>query len=202
MSPSTPAGAFDAAKRYDTCLLRIYEDPQIALEFARGWMQLGGGAPAAHCAALALIESGQADRGAEALETVARRPDAGDAMMRARLLDQAAAAWTTAGQPKKALGTLDAAIRLAPDDPSLLVERARVWVLISEWEKAAADAAAAAARDAEIPEAWTMLARAQWALDRRSAAVDSLQKALALDPDDVAALLLRGEMRQAGVLAD
>lgn len=202
MSPSTSHGASDPAKRYDTCLLRIHEDPENAFEFARSWIQLGGGAPAHHCAALALIEIGQAERGAEALETVARRADAGDSAMRAQLLDQAAAAWVSAGQPERALSALGAAMRITPDDPTLLLERARVWVLIEEWEKAAGDAAAAAARNADIAEAWTLLARAQWALERRTAAVDSLQRALALDPDDMAALLLRGEMRQAGVSLD
>ena len=51
---TTPDRPAERAAEYDRCMNLTRGDPQSALDQATGWQARGGGAPARHCAAVAL----------------------------------------------------------------------------------------------------------------------------------------------------
>ena len=85
------------AKEYADCMTLARRVPDQALESAQAWMKTGGGTPAGHCAAVALIGLERYPEAAASLEKLAgdelkTRPD-----LAAGLYGQASQAWTSAG---------------------------------------------------------------------------------------------------------
>jgi len=180
---------------YERCLEMVEDDPEGARGFADAWAMRGGGEAAAHCAALALLTLGQAERAAEALERIATRSQAGIAA-RAAVFGQAGGAWIAAGRPDRAHAALSLALALLPADATLLTERAMASLSLDRAEEALADADQAIAADGSRAEAWVIRAAALRRLERTGAAAESIAQALRLEPDNVEALLERGIIRQ------
>ena len=106
---SAATGEGDAEAWYRGCMELADSDPGRALDQAEARRKAGGGTPAGHCAAVALVRLGRFEDGAKRFEALAgetNRPD-----LRAGLLDQAAGAWLLKGSAEKALPLLDAAIK-------------------------------------------------------------------------------------------
>jgi len=190
----------DARQRYATCVAGVEVDPEAAFEEAIGWRSLGGGAPARHCAALALLALGAEEEAASRLEALALRPDAGGADARAAILAQAANAWMLAEAPDAALESLAAALELAPNSSELHRDAARAHALKRDWAAAAHALNEALARDPRSSAAHALMARAKWELGEAEAAREHVRKALAFDPENLDALVVRGELRQAGAM--
>lgn len=184
-----------AAPQYERCLQMVEDDPEGARGFADSWAMEGGGEAAAHCAALALLTLGQAERAAEALERIATRSQAGIAA-RAAVFGQAGGAWIAAGRPERAHAALSLALALVPADAGLLTERAMASLALDRLEEALADADRAVAADASRTEAWVIRAAALRRLERTAPAAESVAQALRLEPENVEALLERGIIRQ------
>ena len=94
-----PGGA-SPKKRYDDCLGLAGYNPAAALGVATQWVQAKGGAPAEHCAAVALVGLKRYAEAGARLDVLGRAPGVGD--LRASLLDQAGNAWLLAGDGKRA----------------------------------------------------------------------------------------------------
>jgi len=194
------------APEYERCLLQLRDDPEGARGLAESWEAEGGGEGARHCAALALMALGEPARAAPMLEDIARGSSAG-AAARAAVFSQAGQAWQMAGEPARAVGALDAAIALAPEDPDLLADRAAAAAALGRLDRALADLNRAVALDAERAPVWVLRATTLRRLDRPDAAMADVTRALALDPANAEALLERGVLRQmrgdeAGARAD
>lgn len=108
---------------YRTCLDMVRSKPKAALEYAGQWAGLGGGIPAEHCKASAMDALGEHHAAATLLEDLATQKRA-TAEIKASLLQQAAAAWSSAGQTERALGVLNAAITVNPQNSDLYEDRA------------------------------------------------------------------------------
>ena len=131
------AGAteMDDLRQYKACMEMVQKDPEQAFETALSWQSLGGGDAANHCAAAALVglkQYGEAARRLEALAQGARS----DAPMKAALLDQAAQAWLLGDAPDRAKAALTAALKLAPDDVDLLIDRGEALAALADADKA------------------------------------------------------------------
>lgn len=194
-TPPEPPRLVDAPE-YERCLQMVEEDPHGARSLSDSWAMEGGGEGAAHCAALAMLSLGEAERAAEALERIAARSQAGIAA-RAAVFGQAGEAWIAAGRPQRAHAALTLALALTPADPELLTERAMASLALDHPAEALMDADRVVIAEPTLVEAWIVRASALRRLDRLAQAAESVVQALRLDGDNVEALLERGIIRQA-----
>ncbi len=194
-TPPEPPRLVDAPE-YERCLQMLDEDPHGARSLADSWGMEGGGEGAAHCAALAMLSLGEAERAAEALERIATRSQAGIAA-RAAVFGQAGEAWIAAGRPARAHSALTLALALTPADPELLAERALASLALDRPAEALADVERVVVADPNLAEAWVIHAAALRRLERWAPAAESVTQALRLESDNVEALLERGIIRQA-----
>lgn len=196
-------GVASEAAQYHACVQRVNENPNKAFDQALEWRDNGGGAPAIHCSALALVALGKHAEAATRLEALAATP--GGAIMAAELLAQAGNAWLLAGYPEQANAALGAALARLPNEiggkaspahtvlsVDILVDRARALAAIADWPAAERDLTLALARAPERGEAYVFRASARRHQDKRALALEDLQRALALDPTSATALLERG----------
>ena len=179
----------------DRCFGLLRTDPDAALAFAAAWERQGGGEGSQHCAALALLASGQVALAAERLEQLGAGSRAGHAA-RAAVFAQAAQAWVMAGDAHRAFAATTLALTLTPDDVELLIDRAAALGTMGRYGEAMADLDRALATDPQRPDALVFRAAAWRHMDRAEPARRDIERALALDPDNAEALLERGILRQ------
>jgi tetratricopeptide (TPR) repeat protein len=197
--PTQPAAPRDAAAdeaTYERCMKLARKDPGEARSLAESWHERGGAHPADHCAAVALIGLKQYKEAATRLEALAQAMTKAPAGLRAAVLDQAGQAWGLAGDPVKAYAAAGAAVALKPNDPDLLIDRARAAALAGYFDKAAADLDHVLKADPSRVDALIYRASANRALGRLGAALADVEKALARAPNSALALLERGNIRR------
>jgi tetratricopeptide (TPR) repeat protein len=193
-APLAAAAERDLEAWYRGCMELADTDPGRALEQAETRRTAGGGTPAGHCAAVALVRLGRFEEGAKRFETLAgetSRPD-----LRAGLLDQAAGAWLLKGSADKALPLLDAAIKIAPEDAPLRVGKAQALAGLGRYQAAVLELDRALALEPSSADAYAFRASALRRLNREDAALADLERALSLEPQHPEALLERGILRQ------
>lgn len=204
LTPEAPADAvFEVADpEYQACVADIEKDPEAVRRRAGQWLSEGGGAAALYCQAVGDLAAGSAGLAAVRLEELAARSDAGDDLVRARIMSQAALAWIEAGQPKYAKSAIERAFAYAPEGGELHLAAAQVFLANEEYQAAIDATKTASQQGYSSPAAYVASARARMALlDDRGAAEDVVA-ALKLDPLNVDALTVRGELFQRGVAID
>lgn len=185
-------------ERYAECLKLAHEDPDQGYEQALAWQDAGGGPAAIHCSAVALFDGKHYPEAAVKLDLLAHEHDAGDASLRAELLDQAGNAWLLAGAPDKAEASISAAMNLGDRSSDVYADRARARALRKDWNGAESDLNQALAKDAYRADLLVLRASARHALGQRKEAETDLDQALDIDPDYVDALVERGAVKLEG----
>ncbi len=180
---------------YEKCMAMLGSDPEGANAFADAWQATGGGEGAAHCLALAQVQLGDVQTGAEMLEKLAASSKA-PAVARATVYGQADQAWLMAGDPSRALGAATLALILSPDDPDLLIDRSVASATLGHYEDAVDDLSHALELDPKRPDALVLRAAAWRHEGHLDLAQDDVDRALARDPDNPEAYLERGILRQ------
>jgi tetratricopeptide (TPR) repeat protein len=191
-----PRDATADAERYERCLDQAKQRPEAAWESALAWRDAGGGHPAEHCVAVALIGLRQPAEAAMRLERLAVEMKRAPTELRAEVLGQAGQAWMLFGDPTRAQATLTQALTLLPDDPDLLTDRAEATASSGRYEEAVADLDRVLAKDPKRVDALIYRASARRALDRLEPALADIQEALKLVPNSTDALLERGNLRR------
>lgn len=186
-------------ERYADCVKLIVDDLTIGRRAAERWASEGGGAPALHCLAVAELASGLPKLAAIRLTEISERADAGDARARARLLAEAALAWIDAREYEEAEAAIDGAKLLTPDLPEIDFVAAKVYAAEQKWQAAADAVTSAEEGGLKAVEAYMIRARAMQALGKNGEAAEDVVAALTIDPFNIDALTLRGELQQAGV---
>jgi tetratricopeptide (TPR) repeat protein len=197
--PAYLASDVSAGTRHQECVRLIVEDLQQGREAAQRWALEGGGAPAQHCLAIADLAAGYPRLSAARLTEIAARTDAGDDTARARVLAEAALAWLDAGDISQAEDAINIAKARAPSLRELDFVMAKIFAADNRWQAAADAVSAAEEKGVKAAEAYVIRARAYRALGRDDAAAEDVVAALALEPLNIEALTLRGELRQAGI---
>ncbi len=182
-------------ENYDKCLSMLGSDPSGALVFAQNWSGNGGGDGATHCEALADVELGDADTGAELLDQVGRTSTAAPAA-RAAIYGQAGQSWMMADEPQHAYDSANKALALNPDEPDLLVDLGIAANALEHYQEAVDDLTKALDADPNRGDALVLRASSYRHLDQLDQAEDDAERALGLDPDDPDALLEHGILRQ------
>jgi len=206
LAASTPAEAPVAVapetSQYQECIALVKSDIERGRLHAQQWVSTGGGADARHCLAVADLESGFPRLAAARLEEIAERKDAGDDLIRARVLAQAAEAWLKADETANALRTITEALLLVPDSGELQLTAAKVFATLEQWQKVIT--AVDAAEEAGIISAETFVhrGRAYYAFGNYETAAQDVVDALSIAPTNIDALVLRGNLQQTGIVID
>lgn len=202
-----PAPPPSDAQRYSLCLQTAHDDPQKAYDDAESWYDLGGGFPAQHCAAVALIGLKKYPEAATQLETLANAMMQAAPDMRADALEQAGQAWLLANRPNEAKAAFDSALAFKPKDPELLIDRAEAFALDGKFFDAIDDLNTVLDTTPNRVDALVYRASAYRQLGSLDLALDDAERALRLDPNSAPGLLERGNIRRlknddAGAKAD
>jgi len=200
------AAVIEPHAEYQSCLSMARSKPEEGWEEAIAWQSLGGGEPARHCAALALIGLGKYEEAAKRLEALAEQSRR-EEPLRAQMLEQAAQAWDLAGQPERALANLEAGLVLVPGQPDLLLDKAVLLAGRGHYAEALTVLTEILNAQPNRVEALTLRGSALRQLNRTEEAKRDLARALDLDPNFPDALLERGMLRRgagdaAGARAD
>lgn len=195
LKPSAGIAASDD-QQYQACIALTEKAPDDAFESAIAWRDRGGGFPAKHCVALALIALKQFAEAGDRLEELAKEMHAKAAPLQADVLDQAGNAWMLAGQTAHAIGVFTAAVDIKPKNVDFLVDRARAYAEDNKYAEAARDLDQALRLDPERADAHAFRASARRHLGNLAAALEDAEAALAIDGNEVEALLERGILRR------
>jgi tetratricopeptide (TPR) repeat protein len=195
------------AERYARCMVDAHKNPAAGADSASAWRAAGGGHPAEHCNAVALIGLGRYEEAGKRLDALADAMMKGPADLRAQVLDQAGQAWLLAGKPARAETDLTQALALSPDDADLLIDRAEAFAGEKRYAEAVADLDRALTLDPRRADALVFRAAAHRRLDQLPAALKDVETVLRLTPNQPDALLERGNIRilqndEAGARAD
>lgn len=197
-SPSPKlASPLDASVQYDACLAEVAKNPQAALNRAEAWRESGGGFPAEHCAAVALIGLQRYDEAARRLEALAGAMMIQSPELRAASLEQAGQAWLLANDAAKAKADFDAGLSFSPHNPDLLIDRAEAFAAAGQYWDAIDDLNRAL--DAAPNDVAALIYRASayrnaGGADGLELGLADIQHALRLSPNDAAGLLERGNI--------
>lgn len=186
-----------AAAHYERCLALTRTAPASALNDAGNWSRSGGGIPAEHCAALALVGLHRYAEAGPRLDALGRAKDT-PAGLRAALFDQAGNAFLLAGDGRHAVASLSAALTLSANDPDLFSDLARAQALVKNWREVVLDLNAALTLAPKRADLLVLRASAHRALGQIGEAHTDIDAALAIR-SDAGALVERGLLRrQAG----
>lgn len=194
--PSAGSLAPATAQNYDQCLALARSQPERAYEQANMWHDMGGGFPAEHCAAVALIGLKKYSEAAQKLENMAGAMMQADPSLRGDALEQAGSAWLLANEVKKAKSDFDGALALKPNDPDILIDRAEAYALERKLFDAIDDLNRALDIAPKRVDALIYRASAYRQLGALGLALDDVTRALSIDPTAIAGLLERGNIRR------
>jgi tetratricopeptide (TPR) repeat protein len=194
-APATPAP--ESEGRYDACMRQARETPAEGLKTAQAWDKQGGGAPARHCEAVALLALGKSRQAADLLEKVAdEQLKANQPKLAAQLLGQAGQAWLMAGDKDKAFAAQNRGVGLAPDDVDLRVDRGLTRAYQKRYWEALDDFSEAHEQAPQRADIMVLMASAYRYVEAFDLARDLVEQALAIEPNNPDALLERGILRR------
>ena len=193
--------------RYAACMTLAREDPEAGFDSALTWEGLGGGNPARHCIAVALIGLGHHAEGASRLENLAETLTPSTLSLRSEILAQSGQAWLLAGNLERAHAVQSIALQFDPDNPELLVDRSITLASAENYGEALEDLNAAEGLAPDRVDILIYRASAYRFLDQEDLALKDVERALMLEPNNPFALLERGILRRlsgddAGARAD
>jgi len=191
-SPNGAPGRNLGEGSYENCMRLARNDPEQAFETALSWQDMGGGAAARHCVAVAMIGLGQYAPAAKRLEKLAVDMKAAPAAARAAILDQAGMAWYEANDNARANAALTAALKRLPGDPEILIDRAMVLAAAKNYWEAIDDLNAVIAANPDRADARILRASAYRYVDALPLAREDADAALRLAPDRAEVLLEHG----------
>jgi tetratricopeptide (TPR) repeat protein len=184
------------SQHYRLCLAASSNNPISALADAEDWIKDGGGVPAQHCAALALVGLKRYAQAGARLDKVAADKAVPDASFRSALSDQAGNAWLLAGNGARAVQSFTAALALSGGDADLFADLARAQAMRKNWQEVDLDLNAALQMMPRRADLLILRASARRALKRYPEARADIEAALKIKPGDGGALVERGLLRR------
>ena len=189
------AEEIDHRAEYRRCMSLAAEKPDKGFEVAIAWRGLGGGDAAEHCTAVSLLELKHYDEAAKRFEFLAQNTVA-EPEFRAQLLGQAAQAWLLSGKLQRAENVATAALRLAPMEIDLLIDRAQVSAARSDHGRSIVDLNKVLDQNPNHADALVFRASALRLSGKNSVAAIDVDRALAIEPEHPEGLLERGILRR------
>ncbi len=181
---------------YDACIAEVEREPGRGYSTAARWAANSGDPAAQHCLALAEIALGKKTTGARRLRALAEH-EAGDPGLRGRLLVQAIDAFLSADLPREAEEAADAALAIAPTSFAVNTAAAKAFATTGRWGRVVETVDAADADGRAAAGLIILRGRALQALGDYERALEDVIEAISRDPENIDALVLRGELLQA-----
>jgi tetratricopeptide (TPR) repeat protein len=208
--PATAADTgptLDAVQRYEACMTLARQVPDQGFDVAKAWEAEGGGRPARHCAAVAMIGQRKFTEAAVELEKAANEISPTNRALAADLFAQAGQAWGLADDADRSYAAQTRGLKLDPSNFELMVDRGLTQFFQKRYWEALDDFNEAHALAPQRPDIVLYMARAYIYLEEYDLALQLVDEAVALEPDNPDALLQRGLLRRlkhddAGALAD
>jgi tetratricopeptide (TPR) repeat protein len=195
--------ALSETDRYLACLASVADNADDAFEDALTWRMEGGGWPAAHCEARALIALGDIENGARLMaDQAGEETNVDDMAIRAAMFIEAGQAWLGNDQAEAADEAFAEAAALAPQSLDARLGAAQASLALGDWEMAETRASALIDRAPGLVDGWQVRAAARLEAEMLDGAARDLETALTLAPDDIDLLVLRGRINEARRLAD
>ncbi|TAD88533.1 MAG: hypothetical protein EAZ99_13145 [Alphaproteobacteria bacterium] len=196
---SGPAVAqrISAEAEYQQCMALVQRDPAAAFERASSFALQGGGFPARHCAASALVRLRRHGEAAQRLEGLAQDVGRTRPTLGAEILAQAATSWQAADQPERAAGVIEAGLRLDQFNVDLRFERALLHAEAKRWVEAADDLTVIIQRLPRRLDVLVLRATAYRNASLGELAEQDIATALRLEPGNPEALVERAWQRYA-----
>ena len=183
-------------RTYENCMNLAHKDPDGALEAALAWQDMNGGGAARHCGAVALFNLGQYQQAAKRFKAVADAMGDAPSEARAAMLAQAGAAWFRAEQLEKAYAIQSAALKLAPNDSEILIDRATTLGAARNYWEAIDDLNQVIEADPERTDALILRASAYRFVDALPLAQQDVDAAYRLAPGRPEVLLEYGILKR------
>ena len=191
------AQRFGEKMEYEECMRLSRSAPRDTLARAEVWLSAGGGLPAEHCAASALLALGEHEKAATRLDALARKAMGFQPAMRADLSAQAGTAWLVLGNAEKALASQNLAIQLEPSDPEHWIDRSITLAGVGAYKEAAEDLSNALKLAPRRPDILILRAAAYRGVKDWKRARTDADAALVYDADNPEALIERGHIKLA-----
>lgn len=189
---ATASFARDEGAEYKACIKLTKREPEFAFESALSWRDQGGGFPAQHCAALALIGMEKYHLAAPRLEKLADEMQASGEDFIVPILSQAANAWLLANNFDRANAVASAALEIDPENIELLIDRSHILAAAKNYQEAFDDLDLVLRLDPARSDALAYRAAARRQLGDNKRAMEDAGLALLLEPDLIDALIERG----------
>ncbi|MBO0332875.1 hypothetical protein J0X12_04575 [Sneathiella sp. CAU 1612] len=193
---TSAAGALDGVRtqesEYEVCLTLTRREPEKAFESALAWRDAGGGFPARHCVALALVAMKKYDHAALTLEELAEDMQGAGSPLLVPVLTQAANVWLLAEQYDRANAVATTGLGIEPENINLLIDRSRILAKVGDYKGAFNDLDLALKLDPVRHDALTFRAAVWRHLGDDARALEDVELALSLEPDLPDALIERG----------
>ncbi|WP_218048802.1 tetratricopeptide repeat protein [Curvivirga aplysinae] len=184
---------FTHNQSYRGCIILAHKDAERAFETALSWEDEGGGLPARHCASIALFNLEHYQEAAERLQQLAKdMPETVSPQIVADILGQAGLALYTVEDYGNALEVQTAALKLHPENITLLIDRALTQMELGKGEETIKDLSDALKLETDNLEALTYRGSAYRIEEKFDLALIDLNRVLALEPTNPEALLERG----------
>jgi regulator of sirC expression with transglutaminase-like and TPR domain len=183
-------------QRYDACMQQAREAPADGLATALAWEEQGGGLWARHCAAVSMIGQNRFKDAATEMEAIADEMTGADTTDKVRLLRQAGQVWMMAEDIDRAIAVQTRGLEIAPTDLELLVDRGLTLGYQKKFWEALDDFNLARAQAPERADILTYMGTAYRYLEAYDLALELIEEALRLEPDNPDTLLERGIIRR------
>lgn len=216
--PSAVTAQTDAleeeGKKYDQCIALAESAPDRGINMALEWQLNAGGVPARHCEAVGLFFAREYSESAARLEAIAEdmrigrgMPVRGDerATANARMLadtyGQAANAWLLGNELERAESAIVQALSIVPEhsrlEHDLRIDRARIAAADEDFTLALSELEAVWGVDRTRLDILILLASAARGIENFERAETALKTYMATYPEDPAAFLELGNLRDA-----
>ncbi len=182
------------AGTYDDCVALVATDPARAEVEAQRWAQAGGGTPARHCRALALLAQGAGRRAAELMVAIAADDRTLPDQVRSELLIEAGEIYLGLGELDLGRSVASRALLLARAPRAALTLSARLKAARGDWRGAVDDLDGALARGEPDAGLLVLRASARLHLGERAAALGDLLQAAEIAPELPSVWLERGAL--------
>lgn len=201
--PAPDPMGFVLTPAYRACLDGLATDIDAGRQAARQWQEDGGGVAAAHCRIMGDLAAAAPKTAAIGLQALAGSDAAVNPARSALLYGQAAEIWLGLNLIDEADRALEQGLLLTPakgqTGGQLLLLRGRIEAARERWQ-ATVDAITAAEAEGVISaDGYVARGRAYKALSRNEDSAEDVVRALGLDAFHLDALVLRGELVQAGM---
>jgi len=195
-APSTAEERQDLDKvHYQDCMSLALSHPKSALDGAKTWEGVGGGAPARHCALSALMQLGRYEAAARGLAKLSQEVQA-NTTFKTQLMLQSGAAWFRADKPDQTRRLADQVLALEPDNLKALLLRAKVLGSVGKFWEAADDLTRILYSESENVDALILRGSAYRHMGAQDLALKDITRALSLDGNNPDGLLEHGLVLQ------